>query len=197
MRQKAIEIFRSSGGQLRMSQALDHGISRYMLYALRNAGVVEQVSRGVYRLTELPALSNPDFATVGLRYPNAVICLISALSYHTITTQIPHRVFVAISRNSRPPTLEYPPLSVHRFSEPAFSSGIEEHIIDGVPVNIYSPEKTLADCFKFRNTIGMDVVLEALKLTTARKQFDLEALLTYARICRTDRVMYPYLETSL
>ena len=197
MRQKAIEIFRSSGGQLRMSQALDHGISRYMLYALRNAGVVEQVSRGVYRLTELPALSNPDFATVGLRYPNAVICLISALSYHTITTQIPHRVFVAISKNSRPPTLEYPPLSVHRFSEPAFSSGIEEHIIDGVPVNIYSPEKTLADCFKFRNTIGMDVVLEALKLTTARKQFDLEALLSYARICRTDRVMYPYLEAIL
>jgi len=93
--------------------------------------------------------------------------------------------------------LEYPPLSVHRFSEPAFSSGIEEHIIDGVPVNIYSPEKTLADCFKFRNTIGMDVVLEALKLTTARKQFDLEALLSYARICRTDRVMYPYLEAIL
>ncbi len=197
MKQRAIDIFRSSGGPLRMSQAIERGISRYMLYALRDAGIVEQVSRGVYRLSELPPLCNPDFVTVALRYPGAVICLVSALSYHTITTQIPHRVFVAVSRTSRPPSLEYPPLNVHRFSEPAFSSGIEEHLIDGVPVNIYSPEKTLADCFKFRNTIGMDVVLEALKLTTARKQFDLEALLTYARICRTDRVMYPYLEASL
>lgn len=180
-----------------MSQALDRGISRYMLYSLRDTGVVEEVSRGVYRLTELPHLSNPDFATVGLRYPDAVICLVSALSFHTITTQIPHRVFVAISRNSRPPALEYPPLSVHRFSEPAFSAGIEEHIIDGVPIKIYNREKTIADCFKFRNTIGMDVVLEALRLYLERQQTNLEALLSYARICRVERVMYPYLEARL
>jgi predicted transcriptional regulator of viral defense system len=153
-----------------MSQAMKRGISRYMLYALRDTGVVEQVSRGVYRLTELPRLSNPNLVTVALRYPGAVIYLVSALAFNNLTTQIPHRVFVAVSRNSRPPSPEYPPLSVHRFSEPAFSSGIEEHTIDGVPVNIYSPEKTLADCFKFRNTIGMDVVLEALKLSAARAQ---------------------------
>lgn len=197
MRKTAIDIFRASGGQLRMSQAMDRGISRYMLYSLRDSGTVEQVSRGVYRLAELPSLSNPDLVAVALRYPNAVICLVSALSYHAITTQIPHRVFVAVSRDSRPPSLEYPPLSVHRFSEPSFGSGIEEHTIDGVAIKIYSMEKTIADCFKFRNTIGMDVVLEALKLYTARKQTDLEALLTYARICRVDRVMYPYLEANL
>ncbi len=197
MKQRAVEIFRSCGGQLRMSQAIGSGISRYMLYALRDTGVVEQVSRGVYRLSELPRLSNPDLVTVGMRYPNAVICLVSALSFYDLTTQIPHRVFVAVSRNSRPPLLEYPPLSVHRFSEPAFSSGIDEHLIDGVPIKIYSMEKTIADCFKFRNTIGMDVVLEALKLYAGCKPFNLESLLTSARMCRTERGMIPYLEALL
>jgi len=180
-----------------MSEAIKCGISRYMLYALRDKGVIEQVSRGVYRLVELPPISNPDLVTVGLRFPNAVICLVSALAYHEITTQIPHSVSVAVPRKSRQPSLDYPPLSVHRFSALAFRAGIEEHQIDGVSVKIYSPEKTLADCFKFRNKIGMDVVLEALKLYKARKQFNLEALLKYAKVCRVEKVMHPYLEASI
>jgi len=180
-----------------MSEAIERGISRYMLYSLRDKGVIEQVSRGVYRLVELPPISNPDLVTVGLRYPNAVICLVSALAYHEITTQVPHSVSVAVPRESRQPSLDYPPITVHRFSELAYRAGIEEHQIDGVTVKIYSPEKTLADCFKFRNKIGMDVVLEALKLYKARKQFDLEALLKYAKICRVEKVMHPYLEASV
>jgi predicted transcriptional regulator of viral defense system len=191
------DIFRSCGGQLRMSEAIERGISRYMLYRLRDKGVIEQVSRGVYRLADLPPIGNPDLVTVGLRFPNAVICLVSALAYHEITTQVPHSVSVAVPRESRQPSLDYPPLNVHRFSNLAFRSGIEEHQIDGVPVKIYSPEKTLADCFKFRNKIGMDVVLEALKLYKSRKQFDLDDLLKYAKICRVEKVMYPYLEASL
>jgi predicted transcriptional regulator of viral defense system len=197
MQKKPEDIFRSCGGQLRMSEAIERGISRYMLYALRDKGVIEQVSRGVYRLVELPPISNPDLVTVGLRFPNAVICLVSALAYHEITTQIPHSVSVAVPRESRQPSLDYPPLSVHRFSDLAFRAGIEEHQIDGVSVKIYSPEKTLADCFKFRNKIGMDVVLEALKLYKARKQFNLEALLKYAKVCRVEKVMHPYLEASI
>lgn len=191
------DIFRSCGGQLRMSEAIERGISRYMLYALRDKGVIERISRGVYRLVELPPFSNPDLVTVGLRFPNAVICLVSALAYHEITTQIPHSVSVAVPRESRQPSLDYPPLRVHRFSDLAFRAGIEEHSIDAVPVKIYSPEKTLADCFKFRNKIGMDVALEALKLYKARKPFHLEALLHYARVCRVEKVMHPYLEASL
>jgi predicted transcriptional regulator of viral defense system len=132
--------------------------------------------------------------TVGLRFPNAVICLVSALAYHDITTQIPHNISLAVPRGSRLPSLDHPPLLVHRFSDQAYRAGIEEHQIDGVSVKIYSPEKTLADCFKFRNKIGMDVVLEALKLYKARNTFNLVALLNYAKICRVEKVMRPYLE---
>lgn len=194
MKEKPEDIFRSCGGQLRMSEAIKFGITRYMLYSLRDRGVIEQVSRGVYRLVDLPPISNPDLVTVGLRFPNAVICLVSALAYHDITTQIPHKISLAVPRRSRLPSLDHPPLLVHRFSDQAYGAGIEEHQIDGVSVKIYSPEKTLADCFKFRNKIGMDVVLEALKLYKARKTFNLMALLNYAKICRIDKVMRPYLE---
>ena len=180
-----------------MSEAIARGISRYQLYALKRQGVIEQISRGIYRLTELPALANPDLVTVGLRLPKAVICLVSALAWHEMTTQIPHRVAVAISRQSRPPHLDYPPLSVHRFGDAAYRAGIEEHLTDGVPVKIYSPEKTLADCFKFRNKLGMDVVQEALKLYRARKPFKPDALVGYAKICRIENVMWPYLEALL
>jgi len=197
MKKRPEEIFRKHGGQLRMSEAIAHGITRYMLYSLRDKGVIEQVSRGIYRLVELPPISNPDLVTVSLRFPNAVICLVSALAHHDITTQIPHYVSVAVPRNSRIPSLDFPPIQTHRFSSEAYKSGIEEHLINGVSIKVYSPEKTLADCFKFRNKIGMDVVLEALKLYKTRKQFNLSELLKYAKVCRVEKVMRPYLEVTV
>jgi len=197
MKKRPKEIFRKHGGQLRMNEAIKHGITRYMLYSLRDKGIIERVSRGIYRLVELPPISNPDLVTVSLRFPNTVICLVSALAWHDITTQIPHAVSVALPKHSRIPSLDYPPIQVHKFSKEAYRSGIEEHLIDGVPVKVYNPEKTLADCFKFRNKIGMDVVLEALKLYKARKKFDLGKLLKYARVCRVEKVMRPYLEATL
>lgn len=197
MKTDPVKIFRKYGGQLRMRDAIEHGITRYMLYSLRDKGIIEQISRGIYRLVELPPVSNPDLVTIALRYPNAVVCLISALSFHEITTQIPHEVSIAIPRNSHSPSLECPPLLVHRFTDQAYQAGIEEHQIDGVTVKIYSPEKTLADCFKFRNKIGMDVVLEALKLYKRRKKFDHRKILEYAKICRVDKIVRPYLEASI
>jgi len=197
MKKQPEEIFRKHGGQLRMSEAIEHGITRYMLYSLRDKGIIEQVSRGIYRLVELPPINNPDLVTVSLRFPNAVICLISALAYHGITTQVPHYVSVAVSRESRMPALDYPPIRAHRFSNMSYTTGIEEHIIDGVSVKIYNPEKTLADCFKFRNKIGMDVVLEALKLYKTQKKFDSIELLKYARVCRVEKVMRPYVEATV
>ncbi len=194
MEERAEEIFRKHGGVLRMSEAIKHGITRYMLYSLRDKGIIERVSRGIYRLAELPPISNPDLVTVSLRFPNAVICLVSALAWHDITTQVPHVVSVAVPRNARMPSLDYPPVEVHKFSTKAYKAGIEEHLVDGVPVKVYNPEKTLADCFKFRNKIGMDVVLEALRLYRIRKKFDLAKLLEYARVCRVEKVMRPYLE---
>ncbi|GAI92865.1 unnamed protein product, partial [marine sediment metagenome] len=157
MKEQPEEIFRKHGGQLRMSEAIKNGISRYTLYSLRDKGVIEQVSRGIYRLEALPPISNPDLVTVSLRFPNAVVCLISALAYHEITTQIPHEVSIAVPRNSRIPSLDFPPIRAHRFSQASYQAGIVEYLIDGATVKIYNSEKTLADCFKFRNKIGMDV----------------------------------------
>ncbi|HON79272.1 MAG TPA: type IV toxin-antitoxin system AbiEi family antitoxin domain-containing protein [Spirochaetota bacterium] len=196
-KQKPEDIFREHGGQLKMSQALRYGISRYMLYSLRDRGVIEQVSRGIYRLVELPPISNPDLVVVSLRFPEAVICLISALSFHAITTQIPHEISVAIQKTSRIPSLDYPPVRAHKFSDMAYAAGIEEHRIDGVQVKVYNPEKTIADCFKFRNQIGMDIVLEALKLYKSRIDSSHKKILSYAKICRVEKIIRPYLEAQL
>jgi len=180
-----------------MSEALKLGISRYRLYKMLDEGVIEKLAGGIYRLTDLPPISEPDLATVSLKYPKAVICLTSALAYHNITTQIPHAVTIAISRNMRIPTLEYPPIKAHKFSDKAFKAGIETHSIDGIDVRIYDVEKTLSDCFKYRNKIGMDIALEALKLYRARYPLKLNKILEYAKICRVEKVMTPYLELSL
>lgn len=180
-----------------MSTALAHGISRYMLYSLRDKGIIEEVTRGIYRLTDLPPISNPDLVTVGLRYPHSVICLISALSFHEITTQIPRKIHLAIARDCRIPKMDYPPIKVYKFSNSAFESGIDHHLIDNVNINIYNTEKTLADCFKYRNKIGMDVVLEALKFYKERKKIKINQLINYAKICRVENVMRPYLEAIL
>ncbi|HNW81403.1 MAG TPA: type IV toxin-antitoxin system AbiEi family antitoxin domain-containing protein [bacterium] len=194
MLKSAENIFKEHGGKLRMNEAIKLGMTRYMLYSLRDKGVLEQVSRGVFRLASLPPMTNPDIVTVASRFPDAVICLISALYFHEITTQIPHEVFIAVSRKSRPPKIDFPPISVHKFSDAAYSEGYETHIIDGVPVKIYCAEKTIVDCFKFRNKIGMDVVLEALKIYKTRKEFKPDALMKYAKICRVEKIITPYLE---
>ncbi len=193
----AENTFRKYGGQLRMKEAINQGISRYMLYSLRDRGVIEQVSRGIYRLVDMPPISNPDLVTVSLRFPNAVICLISALAYHEITTQISHAVSVAVPRDSRMPSLDYPPVHAYRFSHEAYGAGIEEHRIDNVTVKVYSPEKTLADCFKYRNKIGMDVVLEAIRFYHKRGNIRVDDLMRYADICRVTRIIRPYLEALL
>src|SRR5205807_1869515 len=126
------------------------------------------------------------------------ICLISALSFFELTTEIPHEVYIALpgpgTAKARQPHLDYPPVRVFRFSGAAFSEGIETHIVDGVGIKIYSPAKTIADCFKFRNKIGLDVALEALKLYRRKKEFQMRTLLYYARICRVEKIMTPYLE---
>jgi predicted transcriptional regulator of viral defense system len=176
------------------AEAIRAGIHSRTLHQLCVGGSLEQVSRGIYRLADQPPISNPDLVTVALRVPQAVICLISALAFHELTTQIPHAVSIALKKGAEAPRLDYPPISVHRFSESCRNAGIEEHRLDGVTVRTYGPEKTLADVFKFRNKIGMDVVLEALKLYKARKTFNLGELLRFARICRVEKVMRPYLE---
>jgi predicted transcriptional regulator of viral defense system len=194
---KARNTFLRHGGVLRMSEALYAGIHRRMLYSMLEAGVIEQLSRGLYRLADLPPLGNPDLVSVSLKIPNGVICLISALAYHEITTQVPHEVYVALERGTEAPRLNHPPLRVFWFSGESFTVGIEKHKIDGVPVCIYSPEKTIADCFKYRNKIGLDIAIEALKLYRERKRFKRDDLVKFSRVCRVGQIMRPYLEALL
>ena len=191
---QARQIFRDRGGTLRTREVLAAGIHPRILYGLHQTGELEQLARGLYRLANLPPLADPDLATVSQRIPQGVICLISALAFHELTTQIPHEVDVALPRTARNPRLKFPPLHIYRFSSAAFAAGIETHPIDGLAVRIYSPEKTLADCFKFRNQIGLDVALEALRTYRGRRPQRLTEVLKYARLCRVERIVRPYLE---
>lgn len=196
-KEKAKQIIRQNGGIIKTSAAIQARIHPRTLYQLRDAGDLELISRGIYRLTDIAPISNPDLVTVAARIPNSVVCLISALSFHEITTQIPHSVSVSILKDSKPSQIDYPPVQFHKFSPESYHAGIEEHQIDGVTVKVYSPEKTIADCFKFRNKIGMDVVLESFKLYKSRMKFNHHKILEYARICRVEKVIFPYLEASI
>lgn len=194
---KAVNFFRQNNGILRTSQALNLGIASGTLYAMRDAGVIVQENRGVYRLAEQPPISNPDFVNVALLVPKAVICLISALAFHDLTTQIPHRVYITLPRGVQVPRLEYPLLEVIWRTEAPYSTGIEQHVLDGVTVRIYNREKTIADCLRYENRVGRDVVLEALKEYRRQKQVNVAALMQYARINKVTQRMQSYLEILL
>ena len=194
----AREIFAKHAGMLRTAQAIRLGIHPRTLYALRNAGEIEPISRGLYRLASAPALTAPDWIAVALRLPRAIICLISALAHHRLTTQIPHAIDLALPSHSQKPRLDGLPVRVFWFSEPALSSGVQTIKIDEVPIRIYSPEKTIADCFKYRNKVGLDIAIEALRAYREQhKRPNRRALFHYAQVNRVEKVMRPYLEAIL
>ena len=193
----AEDIFRHHNGILRNRQALELGIDRPTLARMVKAGILVRESRGVYRLAAQHPLSNPDLTIVALRVPSAVFCLISALNYHNLTTQIPYQVYIALPRDTKAPRLDYPPVNITYLSEAPYSAGIEEHTLDGVSVRIYCREKTIVDCFKFRNKIGQDVAIEALKDYLHQPGRDVRKLLEYAAINRVSNTIMPYLKGSL
>ena len=195
--EEAREILLKHGGVIRTGEALEAGIHPATLYEMRDSGVIERLSRGVYRLADIPPLGNPDLVSVAVRAPGSVTCLISALAFHEITLEVPHAVHIAIGRTMRPPRIDYPPVRVFRYSSASFESGIETHELDGVSVRIFSPEKTIADCFRYRNKIGADVAVEALRMYAERPRRDLAAIAEFARLCRVESVMRPYLEAVL
>lgn len=192
---EAKALFNEHGGIMRTSEALNAGIHRRTLYWMRDHGYLTKLERGVYRLEDKEPLSYPDLAIVGTKIPSARICLISALDFHDMTTEIPHQVHIALSRKHRNPTLDYPPITVYRFSGQSLTEGIEKHTIDGVELMVYNPAKTIADCFKFRNQIGLDIVLEALKRAIKDSKAGYPEIMKYAEICRVKNVIRPYLET--
>ncbi len=179
---------------MRAADAIRAGINPATLYSLRDAGVLECAARGLYRLAEQELPDKTDLVTVAAKVPDAVVCLLSALDWHGLTTQVPHMVYIAIRQGSRTPKLAYPPLRVFRFTEPCFSTGVETHEVSRMPVRVYSPEKTVVDCFKHRSKVGLDVALEALRLYAESDNPAPSGLLSYATACRVATVIRPYLE---
>src|SRR6266851_4097901 len=192
----ALATFRQHGAVLRTGQALANGIHPETLYRLVRDGKLTRVARGLYRLASAQEFRNPDLAVVAVKAPTGVICLISALAYHGITTQIPRAVEIAVPRGRYAGLrLRTPPVKIYRFDPSTFDQGIESHSIDGGNLRIYGVARTLVDCFKYRNKIGLDVALEALRFARARKRTSNREILRFARLLRQERVMAPYLES--
>lgn len=177
--------------------AREIGAHSQNLTRLVRGGALERVARGAYRVADRPISEHHAFAIIGTIASRSVICLLSALEFHGVGTQLPFEVWVAIERGARPPALRNPPLRVVRMGGESFKAGVETHVIDGRKVRIYNVAKTIADLFKFRNRIGIDIAIEALRDAWQRRLVTIDELDRYARVCRVDRVMRPYLETLL
>jgi predicted transcriptional regulator of viral defense system len=184
-------------GVLRPRDLKAHGLSREYLRRLEQRGLILRSSRGLYIPADADLTESHSLAEACKRVPHGVICLLSALQFHGLTTQAPFEVWMAIDGKARLPRIGYPPLRIVRFSGEALSYGVEEHWIEGVPVQVYSPAKTVADCFKYRNKVGLDVALEALRETWRERRATMDAIYRAANVCRVDRVMQPYLEAMV
>lgn len=191
------KIFTSNSGILRASKAIELGVPKHVLYEMVKAGELVREAQGIYRLSDSGPLGNPDLVNLSLRVPRAVFCLISALYFHELTTQIPHQVYFALPRDVKTPKIQVPPIRAFHFSQETYKAGILEHELDGVKVKIYDREKTIADCFKFREKIGMDIALEAVRDYLKQPKLNVPLLMKYARINRVEKVMRPYLEALL
>jgi predicted transcriptional regulator of viral defense system len=192
-RHKTLKLARRSRG-VTPRELTDAGIHRQVLTRLVSEGQIERIARGVYRLADQPITEHHGLAIAAAAVPQGVICLLSALQYHGLGTQLPSEVWIALDRRAWRPKLAYPPLRVVRFTGAALTQGIQSHTIEGREVRVYSVAKTLADCFKYRNKIGLDVALEALRDAWRGRRFTMEELDRQAAICRVQRVMRPYLE---
>lgn len=181
-------------GALSAREAARLGIHSQQLSRLVAEGRLERIARGQYRWPDQPLTEHHALAITAIAVPHAVICLLSALSFHSIGTQLPRDVWVAIDRRVRRPRLAYPRLRVVRFGGPALTAGVEEYQAEGARIKVYGVAKTLADLFKYRNKVGLDVALEALREAWRARRFTMDELDRYARICRVQRVMGPYLE---
>ena len=191
---KILELVRKAG-VLRPRDLDSYNIPRTYLSRLCSAGKLQRIGRGLYVPPGSGATEHHSLAEAGKRVPKGVVCLLSALSFHELTTQAPFEVWLAIGEKAWRPRLEYPPLRIVYFSQVALNAGVEEHKLEGVTVHVYSPAKTVADCFKYRNKIGLDVAIEALRECRRARHCTMDDLWHYSAICRVRNVMRPYLES--
>ena len=181
-------------GLLRTSDLDAIEAPRVVLTRLISAGLLDKVGRGLYRLPSHEGSEHEGLAIVATKVPQAVFCLLTALQFHELTTQLPRQVWIAMPRGSHVPRVAYPPLKMVQMTGDVYAAGVEEHQRDGVTLRVYGAAKTVVDCFKHRNKIGLDVALEALKDARAKKKATADDLWRYAKLCRVANVMRPYLE---
>lgn len=184
----------SQKGLLRANDLNAIEAPRVVLTRLTAAGLLDKVGRGLYRLPGYSGSEHESLATVARQVPQAVFCLLTALQFHELTTQLPRQVWIAMPRGSHVPRIGYPPIKMVQMTDKVYSKGIETVERDGVKLRVYGVAKTVADCFKHRNKIGLDVALEALKDARAKHKATPDDMWRYAKICRVANVMRPYLE---
>ncbi|KXW56426.1 type IV toxin-antitoxin system AbiEi family antitoxin domain-containing protein [Ferrovum sp. PN-J185] len=182
-------------GMLRPSDLAIIGAPRVVLTRMTASGLLEKTGRGIYRLPSNQGSEFESLTTIATKVPQAVFCLLTALQFHELTTQLPHQVWIAMPRGSHTPKIDCPPVKMVQFSDESYSEGIDLVQRDQIKLRVYSVAKTIADCFKHRNKIGLDVALEALKDARAQKKATNDDLWRFAKICRVANVMRPYLET--
>ncbi len=193
-RQQLLQLARRPRG-VTAREVTQAGIHRQFLTRLVREGALERVARGVYRLPGQSVTEHHGLVLAEAAVPKGVICLLSALSFHNLGTQLPSEVWLAIPHRARRPALSYPPLRIVRFSGAAFTEGVETHEVEGQELRVYGPAKTVADCFKYRNKVGLEVALEALRDGWRERRFTVDELDRYAEICRVSSVMRPYVES--
>jgi predicted transcriptional regulator of viral defense system len=193
VKEREIETIRRMG-IVRPADLENRGISRARLYSLVQKGLVDRRGRGIYVARNHALTAEHVLAQAAKRVPSGVLCLLTALVFHGLTTQSPAEVWIALPEKARKPRLDYPRLRIVRFSGAALTGGIETHSVEGVNVRVYSAAKTVADCFKFRNKIGIDIAVEALKDFSRKHRGGANELARFAGICRVTRVMQPYLD---
>lgn len=184
-------------GIMRPKDLKKHGIPQDYLWELSKQGQIIKLSRGVYAASYEDITAHHSFAIVSKQVPKGIICLLSALQFHELTTQLPFEVWLAIENKAHQPRIEDMPLRIIRMSGQALNEGIETYNIEGVNVQVYSVAKTIADCFKFRNKIGIDVAIEALKDGLEKKKSSRKDIHYFAKICRVQNVMSPYMEALI
>ena len=194
-RTKKTEVCQPPTALIRSRDVKTYGMSRSSLANLVKKGRLVLIGRGLYANAGNQPSELRSMAQVAATHPATVVCLLSALQFHGLTTQIPFELWIAIGNKARPPSLTYPPVKVLRFSNETLNYGLQTHLIDGVEVRITDIAKTVADCFKFRNKVGLDVALEALQGAWRSKTTTMDELWRAAKVCRVSNVIRPYLES--
>lgn len=191
------DFFQEHGGVARFSAILKAGFHADSLASLEKEGKLEKIGRGLYRLIDHSIEAHPDLVMATLQAPRGVICLITALAFHEVTNEIPRQIDIAIPRLTHANKIKYPPVKFYRFSKLSWEAGIEEHEFDGHKIRVYSLAKTIADCFKFRSKVGIDVARAALKTALDERKVKINDVMGFAKICRVDGIIKPVMESII